>query len=84
MDSELAFVLFVTNSSCRFTLATLQSNFCRQDAKSIKTAYEVARDPELYNLPALIDAADLAMETDPNNTAALEALLESKDAGERY
>ena len=52
--------------------------------QSGKTAHEVARDPELYNLPALIDAADLAMETDPNNTAALEALLESKDAGERY
>lgn len=53
-------------------------------AETGKTAYDIARDPQLYNLPALLDAADLAMEQDENNLSALTALLQSKDRGLRY
>ncbi|HSH19621.1 MAG TPA: sulfatase, partial [Draconibacterium sp.] len=31
------------------------------------TIYEMARDPKIYDLHALLDAADLAMQEDPNN-----------------
>lgn len=48
------------------------------------TPYEIVRDPKIYNLPALLDAADLAMASDPANIPALEQLLKSPDAGLRY
>ncbi|MGB0369932.1 MAG: sulfatase-like hydrolase/transferase [Opitutales bacterium] len=48
------------------------------------TAYEIARTPSLYNLPALLDAADLALAEDPANIPALESLLASPDVGQRY
>lgn len=48
------------------------------------TVYEIARDPSLYNLPALLDAADLALAQEECNITALEDLLQSPDAGLRY
>ena len=42
------------------------------------------RNPKLYNLPALLDAADLALEKNPNHLPALRKLLDSSDSGLRY
>lgn len=48
------------------------------------TIYEVARDRSLYNLPQLLDAADLALEVNETNLIALRGLLKSSDIGLRY
>lgn len=48
------------------------------------TIYEMVRDPKLYDLPALLDASDLAIEEDPNNIDLLRSMLNSDDAGIRY
>lgn len=48
------------------------------------TIYEMARDPALYNLAALLDAADLALEEDSGNLSQLRKLLDSKHVGLRY
>lgn len=48
------------------------------------TIYDMVRDPALYNLPALLDAADLALAKDQANLEALYALLDSPDSGLRY
>lgn len=48
------------------------------------TIYEMVRDPKLYNLPALLDAADLALEQNPENLPALRRLLKNSDSGLRY
>ena len=61
-----------------------ESEMVRLSQETGLTAYEIARDSALYNLPALLDAADLALAQDASNIPALEALLESPDAGLRY
>ncbi|MGB0259479.1 MAG: sulfatase family protein, partial [Coraliomargarita sp.] len=61
-----------------------ESEMVQLTQKTGLTPYEIARDSSLYNLPALLDAADLALAQDESNIAALEALLESPDAGLRY
>ena len=48
------------------------------------TIYEMVRDPKLYDLPALLDAADIALEQNPKNLATLKKLLKSPDSGLRY
>jgi hypothetical protein len=48
------------------------------------TIYEAVRNPKLYNLPALLDAADLALEKNPGNLPALGKLLKGPDTGLRY
>jgi len=48
------------------------------------TLYELARNPRLYNLPAYLDAADLALAADPANEQRLAELLRSPDSGLRY
>ncbi|CAN5822461.1 sulfatase [soil metagenome] len=48
------------------------------------TMYQMVRDPKLYNLPAYLDAADLALSKNTRNTAGLIDLLSSKDSGLRY
>ena len=48
------------------------------------TIFELVRDPSIYNLPALLDAADLALEEDARNLPALRRLMESQDVGLRY
>jgi N-sulfoglucosamine sulfohydrolase len=56
---------------------------CRA-AENNLTIYEMVRDPKLYDLPALLDAADLALERDPDNLPKLEKHLGSPDCGLRY
>jgi hypothetical protein len=48
------------------------------------TLYEMARDPKLYDLPAYLDASDLALARDPANTDRLVTLSASADSGLRY
>jgi N-sulfoglucosamine sulfohydrolase len=48
------------------------------------TIYEMVRDPKLYDLPAYLDAADLALAKDPANEARFVQFLQSKDSGLRY
>jgi arylsulfatase A-like enzyme len=48
------------------------------------TIHDMVRDPELYDLPSLLDAADTALDKNRKNLPALEALLKHNDAGMRY
>jgi len=48
------------------------------------TIYELARDPELYDLPTYLDSADLALKADPLNMPRLIQSLEDDDSGVRY
>lgn len=61
-----------------------ESEMVRLAAENSLTIHEMVRDPELYDLEALLDAADLAHEQDPANLPKLEQLLESSDIGLRY
>jgi hypothetical protein len=48
------------------------------------TIYEMVRNPELYNLPAYLDLADVALEKNAANLQELSAALDSKDSAIRY
>lgn len=48
------------------------------------TIYDLVRDPQLYDLPAYLDAADLAIANNPQNLPHLDRLLNDDDAGLRY
>ncbi len=48
------------------------------------TIYDLVRDPQLYDLPAYLDAADSAIANDPQNLPRLARLLNDDDAGLRY
>jgi arylsulfatase A-like enzyme len=61
-----------------------ESEMIRRAAENNLTIYEMVRDPKLYDLPALLDAADLALQKNPDNLPQLEQLLESPDCGLRY
>lgn len=61
-----------------------ESEMVKLAAQNNTTIYEVARDPSLYNLPQLMDAADLALEENESNLLALRGLLKSSDIGLRY
>lgn len=56
----------------------------RRSTENHLTIYEMVRDPKLFNLPAYLDAADLALAKNPANVPALLKLLASKDSGLRY
>ncbi len=48
------------------------------------TIHELVRNPDLYDLPAYLDAADIALEADPENRKRLVRMLAHEDAGLRY
>lgn len=48
------------------------------------TIYQMALDPKLYDIPAYLDAADIALAGDPANKQKLADYLKSKDSGLRY
>lgn len=48
------------------------------------TIYEMVRNPKLYDLPALLDAADLALEKNEKNIDTLRNMLDNEDSGIRY
>jgi N-sulfoglucosamine sulfohydrolase len=61
-----------------------ESEMVRRAAENKLTIYEMVRDPKRYDLPALLNAADLALERNPDKLPQLEQLLESPDCGLRY
>ncbi|TWU37923.1 Arylsulfatase [Novipirellula aureliae] len=61
-----------------------ESEMVKRAADHGTTIYELVRNPKLYNLPALLDAADMALEKSPANRDALMSLLSSTDSGLRY
>ena len=56
----------------------------RRATENHTTIYQMAQDPKLYNLPAYLAAADLALAGDPANKPRLIAYLKSSDSGLRY
>jgi hypothetical protein len=56
----------------------------RRAAENKTTIYEMVRDPKLYDLPAYLDAADLALAKNPDNALRLVEFLKSPDSGLRY
>jgi N-sulfoglucosamine sulfohydrolase len=56
----------------------------RRATENKTTIYEMALDPKLYDLPAYLDAADLALAKDPANKPRFVEFLQSKDSGLRY
>lgn len=61
-----------------------ESEMLRRAAENNLTVYDMVRDPELYPLAQLIDAADLALEEEPANLPQLRTLLDHPDCGVRY
>ena len=53
-------------------------------AQNKTTIYQMAQDQKLYDLPAYLDAADLALAKNEENKPKLLELLKSKDSGLRY
>ncbi|MEO9514075.1 MAG: sulfatase [Flavobacteriaceae bacterium] len=48
------------------------------------TIYEMVRNPKLYDLPTLLDAADVALEQNEKNIGKLRNMLDNEDSGVRY
>lgn len=48
------------------------------------TLYEMVRNPAHYDVSALLDAADLALEQDAENLPRLRTMLDSPDVGQRH
>jgi len=56
----------------------------RRAAENKTTIYEMVRNPKLYDLPAYLDAADLALAAKQENESRLIEFLKSPDSGLRY
>jgi hypothetical protein len=56
----------------------------RRATENKTTIYEMVRKPALYDLPAYLDAADLALAANPANRARLVEALASKDSALRF
>lgn len=56
----------------------------RRAATHHTTIYEMAQNPALYDLPAYLDASDLALSADPVNRDRFIKLLNAADEGLRY
>jgi arylsulfatase A-like enzyme len=61
-----------------------EAEMSRRAAENETTIYDMVRDPKLYNLPAILDAANLALEEKKENLSALRQLLQNQDCGLRY
>lgn len=61
-----------------------ESEMVKRAADNKLPIHDMVRDPNLYNLPALIDAANLALEQKEEYLPALTKLLKSPDCGLRY
>jgi len=61
-----------------------ESEMTKRAADHNTTIFEMVRNPELYHLPGLLDAADMALEQETKNLPALRSLMKSDDAGIRY
>ena len=56
----------------------------RRAADNHTTIYQIANDPKLYDLPAYLDAADLAFAKNAANAPRFVEALKSNDSGIRY
>ena len=56
----------------------------RRSAENHTTIYQMVRNPQLYDLPAYLDAADLALAKNSINTPRFVEFLANKDSGVRY
>ena len=61
-----------------------ESEMVKRAAEHRTTIYQMVRNPALYDLPALLDAADLALVEDASNLPKLKKLLDQSDCGLRY
>jgi hypothetical protein len=61
-----------------------ESEMARLAKEHKSTIYEVSRNPELYDVKKVLDAANLALEKHPDNLPKLRNMLDSKGLGERY
>ncbi|TXG35398.1 sulfatase family protein [Seonamhaeicola maritimus] len=61
-----------------------ESEMARLAKEANSTIYEVSRNQDLFNIEKILNAADLALDKNPNNLSKLRAMLESNDLGERY
>lgn len=61
-----------------------ESEMIKRAADNNLTIYDMVRDPKLYKIPNLLNAADLALEKDPSNIPALKKKLTAADSGVRY
>lgn len=56
----------------------------RRAAANHTTIYQMVRDPKLYDLPAYLDAAELALTKNPANAKQLLDMLGNKDSALRF
>ncbi len=61
-----------------------ESEMAKRSEEAGKTIYEFVRDPKLYDLKGYQQAAALALEENPKNTAAFYQGLKADDPGVRY
>lgn len=61
-----------------------ESEMVKRAKDNNTSIYEMVRNKELYNLPALLDAADVALEHNPEHIDQLRNMLSDKDGGIRY
>jgi len=61
-----------------------ESEMVKRARDNRMTIYEMVRDPILYNLPGLLDAADIALEANPDKLDRLRIMLTNDDPGIRY
>ena len=61
-----------------------ENEMVRRAAEHQTTIYQMARDPKLYNLPAYLAAADVALAKNASNLKTLTGYLSDPDSGIRY
>ena len=61
-----------------------ENEMIRRAAEHKTTIYQMVRDPKLYNLPAYLAAADVALAKAESNLGQLTGYLKSPDSGIRY
>ena len=61
-----------------------EAEIAKRAADNNMTIYEMVRKPELYDLSAYLEAADVAIEKNPENLKKLKEYLNDNDAGVRY
>jgi hypothetical protein len=61
-----------------------ESEIVKRAKENKMTIYELVRNPDLYNLKAYLDMADIALEKNPERLPELETALKSPDSALRY
>ncbi|MEI7532998.1 MAG: sulfatase-like hydrolase/transferase [Verrucomicrobiae bacterium] len=61
-----------------------ENEMTRRAQANKTTVYQMARDPKLYNLPAYLEASDVALVKNNSNLKTLTGYLADSDSGIRY